>query len=114
MPEFQQLANAFEENEGIVVQLQSELFAIRYVATVAGQNGLWWGTQMFNSAQEAIDSLALDPSINNASQIVLGVIPQDAQLIVGYCASQGASLSGGAFQIYNYANVLITNVLLGP
>jgi RHS repeat-associated protein len=112
VPEFQNLANAFEENEGIVVQVEDELFAIRYMGSAAAQNGRWWGTQMFNSVQEAISSLQLDPSRNNASEIALGVIPQNAQLLMGYCADLGGGTAGGAFQIYNYANVLIESVIL--
>ncbi len=112
LPVFQQVATAFEENEGIIVELQDELFAIRYVATEAEADGIWWGTQVFNSAQDAINALALNPQWGNtAEEIVFGVIPKNAQLIMGYAASQG-SLSGGAFQIYAYGQTLIATALM--
>jgi hypothetical protein len=67
---------------------------------------------MFNDAQAVIDELALAPQFNNtAREIVFGVIPRGAQLIMGYAAAQG-TLSGGAFQIVNYANALITTALM--
>ena len=112
VPAFKQLAEAFEENEGIVVELQDELFAIRYVADEARAAGQWWGTQIFNSAQEAIDALALNPAWGNTAQeIVFGVIPKGAQLIMGFAAGQGV-LSGGAFQIWADAQTLITIALM--
>ena len=112
IPAFKQLETAFEENEGIVVELQDELFAIRYVATEAEADGVWWGTQLFNSTQEAINALALNPAWGNtAREIVFGVIPKGSQLIVGYAAGQG-TLSGGAFQILAYGQTLITIALM--
>jgi RHS repeat-associated protein len=111
IPEFQKLAEDFEENQGIVVELQDELFAIRYVASQALAQGAWWGTQIFNSAQEAIDALALNPAWGNTAQeIVFGVIPKGSQLIMGFAAEQGA-LSGGAFQIWADAQTLLTIAL---
>ncbi len=112
IPAFKALETAFEENEGIIVELQDELFAIRYVATEAEADGIWWGTQLFNSTQQAIDALALNPAWGNTVQeIVFGVIPKGAQLIVGFAASQGA-LSGGAFQILADSQTLITIALM--
>ena len=112
IPTFAKLAEDFEENEGIVVELQDELFAIRYVATEAQADGIWWGTQMFNSAQDAINALALNPQWGNtAEEIVFGVIPKNAQLIMGYAASQGA-LAGGAFQILADSQTLIAIALM--
>jgi RHS repeat-associated protein len=112
VPAFKEVETAFEENEGIVVELQDELFAIRYVATEAKADGLWWGTQLFNTTQQAIDALALNPVWGNTAQeIVFGVIPNGARLIVGYAASQG-SLSGGAFQILADSQTLISIALM--
>jgi hypothetical protein len=85
---------------------------IRYVATEAQADGIWWGTQLFNTTQQAIDALALNPVWGNTAQeIVFGVIPKGAQLIVGYAASQGA-LSGGAFQILADSQTLISIALM--
>ena len=112
IPAFKALETAFEENEGIIVELQDELFAIRYVASEEAADGVWWGTQLFNSTQQAIDALALNPVWGNTAQeIVFGVIPKGAQLIVGFAASQGA-LSGGAFQILADSQTLITIALM--
>ena len=114
IPNFPALASSFEQGEGLVIELQEELFAIRYVTQAVIKGGVanspWWGVQLFNDAQAAINELALvqegQQFPNLAEEIIFGVIPRGTQLIVGFVESQG-TLSGGAFQIYNAAYELM-------
>jgi hypothetical protein len=109
----QQIYNAFQDGEAYAVTLTEDLYVVRYFGGGAGATGSWWSTDFFSSSEEAVSSLALNPSWGNtAQQFVTGIIPKGTQILTGYAAAQGG-LIGGAHQIYLQSSSVVQVVSTG-